>query len=195
MMRRIIRHGAWAAITFLVLTLVVYFVTSNKSPKIAAGEPFGVPFSAVDHQGRPITEAAFRGHPSAIFFGYTYCPEVCPTTLNDIAGWFDALGSEGQGLRAFFVTVDPERDTPEVMAEYVGSFSDRIVGITGEPEAMKEMYKGFYVYTNRVGEGDDYTMDHSASVFLLDAQGRLKSTISYQEDEEVALTKLRYLLE
>ncbi|VAW17051.1 Cytochrome oxidase biogenesis protein Sco1/SenC/PrrC, thiol-disulfide reductase involved in Cu(I) insertion into CoxII Cu(A) center [hydrothermal vent metagenome] len=193
-MQKALRYGSWAAIAVMTLLVAVYIFTRDKTPPMATGEPFGVPFAAVDHKGQPITEAAFRGRPSALFFGFTFCPEVCPTTLSDVAGWLDELGEEGKDLQVYFVTVDPERDTPEVMAEYVASFSDRIVGITGEPAAMKEMYKGFYIYTNRVEQGDDYTMDHSASLFLLDAQGRMKSTISYQENEEVALTKLRNLL-
>ena len=92
---------------------------------------FGAPFTLVDQQGEPITEAAFRGRPSAVFFGFTHCPEVCPTTLFELDGWLKQLGNGGETIAAYFVTVDPDRDTAEIMDSYVSNVSDRITGITG----------------------------------------------------------------
>ena len=104
---------------------------------------FGAPFTLVDQNGAEITEAAFRGAPSAVFFGFTHCPEICPTTLYELDGWLNTMGDEGKDIRAYFVTVDPARDTAEVMNAYVGNVSARIVGITGEPEKVEAMVRAF----------------------------------------------------
>lgn len=159
------------------------------------GMAFGAPFELTDQNGGTITEKAFQGHPTALFFGYTHCPDVCPTTLFELDGWMDELGDEGKDLRAFFVSIDPERDTPEVMKTYLGNFSNRIVGITGDPQRVAEMAKAFRIYFRKVDAGDgDYTMDHSASVMLLDREGDFFGTISYQENPKTAVEKLRRLI-
>ncbi|MFC0207193.1 SCO family protein [Chelativorans intermedius] len=156
---------------------------------------FGAPFELVDHNGETITQAAFRGAPTAVFFGFTHCPEVCPTTLYELDGWIEALGESGEALRAYFVTVDPERDTPQVMKTYLGNVSKRITGITGEPEKVMEMVRSYRIYARKVElEGGDYTMDHTASVMLLDRNGAFFGTIAYQENPDTAIAKLRRLL-
>lgn len=155
---------------------------------------YGAPFTLVDQKGAEITEAAFRGNPSAVFFGFTHCPEICPTTLFEMDGWLDQLGPEGEAIRAYFVSIDPERDTPDVLDNYVGNVSDRITGITGEPEKVEAMAKSFGIYVRRVElEGGDYTMDHTASIILLDPQGDFAGTIAYGENPDNALEKLRRL--
>lgn len=155
------------------------------------GQAFGAPFALVDQRGAPITESAFRGHPSAVFFGFTHCPEVCPTTLFEMDGWLKHLPQGGKNVRAFFVTVDPERDTPEVMNAYVSNVSDRITGITGSPDKIAAMAKSFGIFFRKVPTEDgDYTMDHSASVLLLDSTGDFKGTIAYGENPAAAMTKL-----
>ncbi|MFD2260386.1 SCO family protein [Chelativorans composti] len=156
---------------------------------------FGAPFELVDHDGNTITEQALRGHPSVLFFGFTHCPEVCPTTLYELAGWLDELGPDGDKLKAFFVSIDPERDTPEVMKAYLSNFTTRITGITGEPDKVMEMAKDFRIYAKKVElEGGDYTMDHTASIMLLDSKGDFFGTIAYQENPDIALEKLRRLI-
>lgn len=158
------------------------------------GEAFGAPFTLVDQKSQPITEAAFRGQPSVVFFGFTHCPEVCPTTLLEMAGWLKDLGADGQNLRAYFVSIDPERDTPEIMNTYISNFSDRILGITGDPEKVHAMAKSFGIYWKKVPtDGGDYTMDHTASVLLLDGKGDFAGTIAYGESAETAKTKLKNL--
>lgn len=158
------------------------------------GEAYGAPFTLVDQRGEEITQAAFRGQPSAVFFGFTHCPEVCPTTLFELDGWLKKLGPQGRDIRAYFITVDPERDTPQVMDAYVGNVSNRITGISGDPEAVRAMAKSFGIYFKRIDEKDgDYTMDHTASVLLLDGQGRLAGTIAYGENPDTALAKLKRL--
>ncbi|GAB1582458.1 SCO family protein [Phyllobacterium phragmitis] len=158
--------------------------------------PFGGPFQLVATNGQPITEEAFRSHPSAIFFGFTHCPDVCPTTLFELDGWLKQLGPEGENIHAYFVTVDPERDDVETMKAYVGNVSQRITGITGEPDKVAAMLKSYHVYSRKVpGENGDYTMDHTASIFLLDAKGRFRGTIAYGENPATAIGKLKKLAE
>jgi protein SCO1 len=160
------------------------------------GEPFGAPFTLVDQKGAPVTEAAFRGHPSVVFFGFTHCPEVCPTTLFELAGWLKTMGDDGKNLRAYFVSIDPERDTPEIMNAYISNFSDRILGITGEPDKVHAMAKSFGIYSKKVDTGNgDYTMDHTASVLLLNARGDFAGTIAYGESSDTAIAKLKRLAE
>lgn len=155
---------------------------------------FGEPFALVDQSGQEITEAAFRGAPSALFFGFTHCPEICPTTLFELDGWLTALGDEGKDLQAWFVTVDPARDTPDIMDAYVGNVSERIRGITGDPAKVEAMARSYGIYFKRVElEDGDYTMDHTASVLLLDRKGDFAGTIAYGENPDTAIAKLRRL--
>src|SRR5690606_13937698 len=162
--------------------------------KEAAKEPFGGPLNLVTMGGTPFTENDLRAAPAAIFFGFTHCPDVCPTTLYELDGWLKQLGPEASDIKAYFITVDPERDTQEVMKTYVGNVSDRIIGITGTPQNIADMVKSYHVYAKKVpGEDGEYTMDHTASVFLLDKGGRFRSTIAYQENPDTALEKLKNL--
>lgn len=178
----------------VLMTAVVGFMTYQWYRTPDVGQPFGAPFTLVDQNGAEITEAAFRGQPSVVFFGFTHCPEVCPTTLVEMDGWLKKLGDEGKHIRAYFVSVDPERDTPEVMKTYVGNVSDRIVGITGAPDKVAAMTKSFGIYSRKVDTGDgDYTMDHSASVLMLKRSGDFFGTIAYEENADTALAKLKRL--
>ena len=191
---RLLRYGLWAAIAVLSLFLVITYASTRFGGQ-AEGVKLGTPFSLTDQNGAPITEAAFAGHPTVLFFGFTHCPEVCPTTLFEISGWLKDLGDEGKDLRVFFISVDPERDTPEVMKGYTQAFTDRITGITGKPDEVEKLLKAWKIYAKKVPtENGDYTMDHTASVILLDRDGRLKSTIDYKESKEIALKKLQLLI-
>lgn len=191
---RFLRYGLWAGIAALSLLLVLTYVAGRQKSE-PEGVRLGEPFNLIDQNGAPITEAAFKGHPSALFFGFTHCPEVCPTTLFEMAGWLKTLGDEGKDLRVFFISVDPERDTPEVMKGYTTAFTDRITGITGKPEDVEKLVKSWRIYAKKVPtENGDYTMDHTASVMLLDRDGRLKSTLDYKESPDVALKKLKLLI-
>ena len=160
----------------------------------AAGYGQGT-YSLVDQDGKPVDQTILAGQPPALVIAYTHCPEVCPTTMAEMSAWFEALGDEGKDLRAYFVSIDPERDTPAILGDYVSWVSDRITGLTGTPEEIAKIAKAWGVYYARVPlEGDDYTMDHTASVFLLDANGEFQGTIAYREDQATALGKLRNLL-
>lgn len=172
------------------------FLTFDWYRQQNSGAAYGAPFTLTDQNGQPITETAFRGQPTAVFFGFTHCPEICPTTLFELDGWLKQLGPDGEKIRAYFVTVDPERDTPEIMKQYVGNVSQRIVGISGEPEKVMAMAKSFGIYSKKVPlEGGDYTMDHTASVLLLDPKGDFSGTIAWGENPDNAITKLKRLAE
>lgn len=157
---------------------------------------YGAPFELVDQTGRPVTQSAFTGHPTAVFFGYTHCPDVCPTTLVELDDWLAQLGTTGKAIHAYFVTVDPERDTPPELATYIGNVSSRITGISGDPDKVRAMAKAYGIYFRRIdGEDGDYSMEHTASILLLDERGHLAGTIAFGEDRDQALSKLRRLAE
>jgi len=193
-----LRIVLWAAVAVVAAALgwLSYEMTTSKD-QIAAG-PFGVPFELVSQTGQPISEKAFTGKPTALFFGFTHCPEVCPTTLFELNGWLEKVDPDGSKLQAYFISVDPERDTPEILGQYVSNVSKRITGISGPPDKVMEMVKGFRVYAKKVpldekNPDGDYTMDHTASVFLLDAKGKFTGTIAYGENPDTAVKKLENL--
>ncbi|NLR96519.1 SCO family protein [Rhizobium sp. P38BS-XIX] len=193
------RIGVWVVVVIVAGILGWLSFGGNKASQVAAAGPYGVPFTLVTQTGKPISEQAFRGKPSAVFFGYTHCPDVCPTTLFELNGWLQKVDPDGTKLNAYFVTVDPERDTPEIMDQYVSNVSKRITGISGDPTKVMDMVKGFRVYAKKVPVDDkqqngDYTMDHTASVFLLNSAGDFAGTIAYQEDPDVAVKKLENLI-
>ncbi|CTQ32390.1 SCO family protein [Jannaschia rubra] len=159
------------------------------------GTELGAPFALIDQNGETITEAAFTGRPSLLFFGFTHCPEVCPTTVYDMDTWLRDLDVAPDAVGAYFVTVDPERDTPEFLREYLEPQSDRILGITGPPEDVWEMARSWRVYWQKQSlGGDEYTLDHYASIFVLNDEGRVVDLIAYQEDPESAKAKIAAVL-
>jgi len=193
-----VRIVLWGLVLVMAGALGWLTLSMTKTQEQMAEAPFGVPFQLVGGDGQPITEAALRGKPTALFFGFTHCPEVCPTTLFELDGWMKSVDPDGSKLQAYFITVDPERDTPELLGRYVGNVSDRVKAIAGEPDKIAEVVKGFRVYAKKVPLDEsqpdgDYTMDHTASVFLLDAQGRFKGTIAYGENADTAVKKLENL--
>ena len=178
----------------LVMTAAIGFVTFQWYQARYGGEVYGAPFTLVDQNGAEITEAAFRDHPTVLFFGFTNCPEICPTTLFELDGWLKQIGDEGKDINAYFISIDPERDTPDVLKNYVGGVSQRIVGITGEPAKVAEMSKAFGIYSKKVPlDTGGYTMDHTASVLLLDRRGEFAGTIAYGEGADTAIAKLKRL--
>jgi protein SCO1/2 len=178
----------------VVMTAAVGWITFDWYRTQHMARTFGEPFTLVDHRGEVITEAAFRGQPSAVFFGFTHCPDVCPTTLFEIDGWLTELGPEGEDIRAYFVSVDPERDPPEVLGRYIENVTDKVTGITGEPDKVAAMARSFGIFVRKVDlEGGDYTIDHTASILMIDSTGDFAGTIAYGENPDNALAKLRRL--
>lgn len=156
---------------------------------------FGAAFSLVDDQGEEIDQTVFKGHPSLVYFGYTHCPEVCPTTLYEVAGYPKTLGQEGQPLKTYLFSVDPERDTPDIMKGYVTAFSDRITGVTGKPEEMAKVISGWKAFAQkRPNPSGGYSMSHTMDLFLIGADGRLKGLIPYGADQEEAVDKIHRTL-
>ncbi len=144
--------------------------------------------------GGEFTAETLKGQPSAVFFGFTHCPDVCPTTLGDIAGWQEELGDAAKDLRVFFVTVDPERDSVETLREYV-SWVPGVIGVSGSPEEIAKAVKAFRIYARKSPlAGGGYNMDHSSMLLLFDHNGEYAGLIGYQEEDARALASLRKLL-
>jgi protein SCO1/2 len=155
----------------------------------------GGPFTLVDQHGRAVTDRDLRGKPTVMFFGFTYCPEVCPTTLTALTAWMKALGPDADKLNAVYVTIDPERDTPKQLALYLSSFDPRIRGLTGTPAQVAQIAHEYGVYYQKVPlDGGGYTMDHSSAVYLMDARGGFAGVIGYQEPSAQAVSQLRALV-
>ena len=201
---RNLRIGLWAAVAVALigfLAILSGVIGPRSATKgtgqagLQTGAPLGGAFALVDARGEPVTEAVLRGKPSAVFFGFTHCPDVCPTTLSEMTSWIAELGPDAERMRFVFITVDPERDTPEVLRDYLSAFSDRIIGITGNPDDVHAMVGDHKAMSRKVPlQGGGYTMDHTASVFLLDENGGLVGTIARNESREAALAKLRRLI-
>lgn len=148
-------------------------------------------FSLTDHRGNRVTPADWIGRPTLAFFGFTWCPDVCPTTLSDISQWLEELGPDADRLNVVFLTVDPERDTPEALADYLANFDPRITGLTGPLAEVERAVAGFRAQFEKVPQDGGYSMNHTSGVFLFRADGRFASIIDYHEDRRFALTKIR----
>lgn len=189
---RAVRYGAWALVAVALVVAGWLAVTTWTRPDDAAVVTIGAPFSLTNQAGTTVTEAAFKGHPTLIFFGYTYCPDICPTALAEATSWLKELGPDGDRVGVYFVTVDPERDTQEQMASYLSAFDPRIVGLTGPADRVEEMLRAYRVYFRKVEtEGGDYLMDHTSSFYLLDAKGELVGLIDQNDEKPEVLARLR----
>jgi protein SCO1 len=193
------RQVAYAALGVVIAVLAVAaLVVAN--PAWWGGNPsrpgiaIGGPFQLVDQDAKPISDKDFLGKPTAIFFGYTNCPDACPTTLMDMTDRLKALGPDGDRFNVLFISLDPARDTPELLKSYLQSFDPRIRAATGTEAEIKDVAQKFRVYYKKVGEGDGYTFDHSTAVYLMDARGQLVTLIDYKETTDAALEKMRRAL-
>jgi protein SCO1 len=187
------------AVVVAGLAVAALALTSLTGPRPigrAAGvASIGGPFTLVDDTGAMVTDKTLAGKPYAVYFGYTYCPDSCPTTLFDLTRWIKALGPDADRLSYIFVTVDPERDTPNLMHEYLASFDKRIRGFTGTPAQIAKIAKEYRVYYKKVPTSDgNYLMDHSAMIYLMTADDKFDTEIRYQEKDATALAKLRDLI-
>jgi protein SCO1/2 len=162
-----------AAFLFAVVALgAAAFLTLAPTSRPTGVAQVGGPFSLVDQNGRTVTNKDLLGKPHLVFFGFTHCPDVCPTKLFEISEVLRAAGDAGRDLRALFITVDPERDTPEVLKSYLGSFDERIIGLTGEPAAVQDAIRTFRAFARKVPTNDgEYAMEHTALVYLMDRKG------------------------
>jgi protein SCO1/2 len=172
--------------------------SDTATPVVAASStPAGGPFALRDGTGATITDQTFRGRWELVFFGYTYCPDLCPTTLSTIADALHELGPLAAQIQPIFITIDPRRDTPEIVGAYVKNFDPRIVGLTGSPEeiaAVAAEYKVYYA-VHKTGDGpDDYLMDHSGFVYLMNPEGKFARVLNGDSSGKVLADKLRPFL-
>jgi protein SCO1 len=176
-----------AAISMLVVAPLV-----AQAQKIGST---GGEFELTDHTGQPFSSTALAGRPYAIFFGFTHCPDICPTTLVEMSNHLAALGADADRLRVVFVSVDFERDTPDKLSAYMASFDARIIGLTGSEAQIAQAAKGWNAHYDKFTESNgSITIVHSAYVYLMDADNRLAATLNFQEPEAEQLAKLKRLL-
>jgi protein SCO1/2 len=193
-MIRAIRYGALGmAVVLTAILAYVQFVDGGRQP--APVIDIGGPFRLASSRGGVVDSADLKGKPYAIFFGFTHCPEVCPTTLLEMSTVLEKLGPEAGDFRVFFVTVDPERDTQEAMRDYIANFDPRMEALVPTPDQLQRIARAFRIFFAKVPTSDgSYTMDHTATVFLMDGEGHLASTIAFGENREAREAKLRKLL-
>ena len=183
---------AGLALCFGVVLIVAGRLSSPVAQQMAA---IGGPFKLTNQDGQVVTDQDLKGHPFLVFFGFTHCPDVCPTTLFEVSEILRALGPDANRTRALFITVDPERDTPAVMKDYLSSFDPHLSGLTGDSEAIAAVAKCYRVYFKRVPlEQGGYTMDHTAIVYLMDKTGRFVSPFNVKRPIDTAAADLRRYL-
>ena len=179
----------------VVFTGVFLYATGNWGGTGPGASAIGGPFKLIDQNGKPITDADLKGRPFLVFFGYTHCPDICPTTLFDVSEVMHALGKDADRTGALFISVDPERDTPAVMKDYLSSFDPHLRGATGDQAAVDAAEKAYRVYAKKVPTTNgDYSMDHTALVYLMDKQGRFVAPFSLKRRPEDAAADLRRYL-
>jgi len=159
------------------------------------GATVGGPIQLTDQNGQPFSDQSLRGKPFLVFFGFTHCPDVCPTALFEVSEIMRRLGPDAARAAALFISVDPERDTPAVLKEYLSSFNPNLQALTGDPAAIAAVAKAYRVYYKKVPlEGEDYTLDHTALVYLMDKQGRFVAPFNIKRPPEAAVADLRKYL-
>lgn len=174
--------------------LAIALTPRGESSNLAAETSLGGPFTLTAPDGKPFTLASLGGKPFAVYFGFTRCPDVCPTTLSRLARLRSKMGADGSKFAIVFVSVDPGHDTPQSVGEYVKLFGTPIIALTGSEAQLKPVEKAYGVYVNKVPQpGGDYTVDHSSAVLLMDGQGRLADIIGHDDPDPAALAKLKAL--
>ena len=172
--------------------LGAYVLMQSPNRVLSTGEALvGGPFSLVNHNGEAVTEKTYLGSPTLLFFGFTFCPDVCPTELQVMTAALAELGDRGRDIQPIFVTVDPERDTPQVLKDYIANFSERWIGLTGSPEqvaAMARAYKVYFAKAENTQSPENYLMDHSSIIYLMGPDGKFLKHFTYSTDAK-ALAK------
>ena len=159
------------------------------------GASFARDFHLTDHNGKARTLADFRGKAVVVFFGYTHCPDFCPTTLAEMTAALQKLGDKAKDVQVLFVSLDPARDTPQVLAQYVPAFNPSFVGLTGSEKEITALAKEYKLVYQRRGEGESYTLDHSTGTYVYDPQGRLRLYVGYGQGAEVLAHDIALLLQ
>jgi protein SCO1/2 len=179
----------------MIFASAALLISGRVSVPVPAPAAIGGPFRLIDQDGKTITEEAFKGRPFLVFFGFTHCPDICPTALFEVSEVLRALGPDADRVGALFVSVDPERDTPAKLKEYLSSFDPRLRAATGDEASIAAIQKAYRVYSKKVPLQDgDYTMDHTALVYLMDKQGRFVAPFSLKRTPEAAAADLKKYL-
>ena len=187
--------GAFLLGLVLVFAVIVQFAGRPASPIGPAVASVGGPFQLEDQNGKPFSDRDMKGRPYLVFFGYTHCPDVCPTTLVELSEVIKKLGPDADRTGVVFITVDPERDTPAVMKDYLSNFDPHLRGLTGNRAAIDATIKAYRVYAKKIPlENGDYTMDHTAVVYLMDKGGRFVAPFNLKQTPEAAAEQLRRYL-
>jgi protein SCO1 len=191
--RPLVIVAAFGASLAVGLVLMLWAMGGLKNATAPAA--IGGPFQLTDQAGRTVTEKNMQGRPTLIFFGFTHCPDICPTSLFEISEMLRAMGKDADRINAYFISVDPERDTTEAMKDYLSSFDSHLEGLTGNPEQIAKVISAYRVYARKVPlkEGD-YTMDHTALIYLMDRDGRFVSPFNLKRPPEQAAADLRRYL-
>jgi protein SCO1/2 len=200
--RTAIALAAGLAVAAVIGLAASYAVVTDRMPvatpiTATASNVAGGPFALTDGSGATVTDRTFRGKWELVFFGYTYCPDLCPTTLGTIADALGELGPLASEVQPLFITVDPQRDTPDIVGAYVKNFDPRIVGLTGSAEAIATVAAEYKVYyaVHRTGDGtNDYLMDHSGFVYLMNPEGKFARVLSGDTSGKAMADKLRPFL-
>ncbi len=179
----------------LVVGLLIMFWAMGGASKLAQPAAIGGPFQLTDQNGKAVTDKSLKGKPTLIFFGYTHCPDVCPTSLFEISEVLRAMGKDADKVNAVFISVDPERDTPATMKDYLSSFDPHLEGLSGDPAETAKVITSYRVYAKKVPTKDgDYTMDHTALIYLMDRDGRFVSPFNLKRTPEEAAADLKKYL-
>jgi protein SCO1 len=187
--------GAFLCGLVVVFGAILVITGRTPSPIGPAVAAVGGPFHLEDQNGKPVSDTDMKGRPFLVFFGFTHCPDVCPTTLFDISQVLKSLGQDADRTGALFITVDPERDTPATLKDYLSNFDPHLRGLTGDPAAVEAALKAYRVYAKKVPlQGDDYTMDHTAVVYLMDKQGRFIAPFNLKRTPQASAQELRRYL-
>ncbi|WP_375306735.1 SCO family protein [Bradyrhizobium sp. A11] len=179
----------------LIVGLLIMFWAMGGISKVAQPAAIGGPFQLTDQNGKAVTDKSLKGKPTLIFFGYTHCPDVCPTSLFDISEVLRVMGKDADKLNAVFISVDPERDTQATMKDYLSSFDPHLQGLSGDPAETAKVITSYRVYAKKIPTKDgDYTMDHTALIYLMDRDGRFVSPFNLKRTPEEAAAELKKYL-
>ncbi|WP_454642456.1 SCO family protein [Bradyrhizobium liaoningense] len=179
----------------LIVGLLIMFWAMGGLSKVAQPAAIGGPFQLTDQNGKAVTDKSLKGKPTLIFFGYTHCPDVCPTSLFEISEVLRVMGKDADKINAVFISVDPERDTPATMKDYLSSFDPHLEGLSGDPAETAKVISSYRVYAKKVPTKDgDYTMDHTALIYLMDRDGRFVSPFNLKRTPEEAAADLKKYL-
>ena len=190
--RLLVATGAFVAALVLIAAVALIVMGRGVDLSVPQVAKVGGPFRLTDHNGRAMTDQDLKGRTFLVFFGFTHCPDVCPTALFEISEIFRKLGAGGDNVRALFITVDPERDTPGALKEYLSNFDSRIIGLTGDAEQIAAAVKAYRGYFKKVPLADGgYTMDHTAIVYLMGKDGQFISPFSLRRSTDAAAADLR----